>query len=111
MTLYHRFKGNQSAPGVNAPRALSHEQEQVLLHQIALFASRGTLLTPSHVHVLAEALAGGRLGINRVSRFVDRRRDAIHSRFFAYQEAARLKADTPETRRAFYHLVRNLRIS
>jgi len=47
----------------------------------------------------------GDLGVNWVSNFVRRRKDVLHSGFYAYQEAARVKADTPETRRAFYSLV------
>ena len=88
--------------------ALSIEQERVLVNQISLYASCGTLLTPGHVHELAEALAEQRLGVNWVDRFVQRHRDIIHPNFFAYQEAVRLKADTPETRRAFYSLVHDL---
>ena len=104
-TVYEHFKGTHSTSGVNAPRALSNEQERVLLERIASFASRGTLLTSPQVHDLAEAIYDGKLGANWVSRFVGRHKDVIHSRFFAYQEAARLKADTPETRKAFYSLV------
>ena len=40
-----------------------------------------------------------------VGRSAQRYKDVIHSSFFLSQEAARLKADTPETRRAFYTLV------
>ena len=107
-TLYNHFKGTHQAAGINTPRALSIEQERVSVDKISLYATRGTLLTPSQVHELAETLAEQKLGVNRVSRFIQRHKDVIHSRFFEYQEAARLKADTPETRRAFYNLVRDL---
>ena len=104
-TLYYHFKGTHHAAGINTPRALSIKQEHVLVNTISLYASRGTFLTPSHVHELAEALAEQNLGVNWVGRFVQRYKDVIHSSFFLYQEAARLKADMPETRRAFYTLV------
>ena len=86
--MYDHFKGNHFVLSVKfkAPQALSDEQERVLLDQTAPHAERDAHLIPSHIYELAKALAGGKLGIKWVSRFVDRFRDVIHSHFFAFHE-------------------------
>ena len=96
---------SRCAPRVNNPRALSIEQEHVLVNQISQCAACGTLLTPYQVHELAELLAEQKLGINWVGRFIQHHKEVIQLRFFAYHEAAHLKANTPKTWRAFYSLV------
>ncbi|EIW66440.1 hypothetical protein TREMEDRAFT_65293 [Tremella mesenterica DSM 1558] len=72
---------------------------------IALAVHRGTLLTPRHVEELAEAVCEESLGKNWVGRFVDRHKDVLTSRFYTYQELARLKADKVRTKQVFYDLV------
>ena len=104
-TFYSRIKYTQYAPIFNIPQAWSPEQEHVLVKQISLYATCSTLLTPSHFHELAEAFAEHKTGHNGVSRFAQCQKELIHLRFYAYQETARLKANIPETKRAFYTLV------
>ena len=108
-TLYSRIKGTQCAPGVNIPQALSVKQERALVDQISQFATRITLLTPSLVHEYSEVLAEQKLGLNWVGRSIRCHKDVINSRFFAYKETAHLKANTLETRRAFYSLICDLK--
>jgi hypothetical protein len=79
--------------------------EAALVDKINQYAHRGTLLLPRQVHELAEAVCGEKLGVNWASTFTRRHRDQISSRFWAYQELGRVKADTPATKKAFYDLV------
>jgi len=53
----------------------------------------------------------GKLGRNWSSTFNWRHKDELHSGFYAFQEAARLKANTPETRQAFYALVGHFKLN
>ncbi|EIW65511.1 hypothetical protein TREMEDRAFT_36178 [Tremella mesenterica DSM 1558] len=57
---------------------------------------------------MAEAVHGEKLGINWVSTFIKRHSDRIHSRFHDFRELARHQADTPETRQAWYKLVKHI---
>ena len=107
-TLYDRHTRTHLDHAHNAPRHLSVIQEEQLVLQVNAYAERGTLLTPAHIRELAQAIRGRVLGVNWVSRFIDRHSDRIHSRFFTYRELARLQADTPEIRQAFYTLERPL---
>lgn len=104
-TFRDRFLGIHADRATSATLALSVAMEAALVDKINDYASRGTLLSPKHVHELAEAISGKTLGANWASTFTRRHSHQITSRFWAYQELARLKADTPETRRAFYKLV------
>jgi len=104
-TLYDRVNNIHASPGHRVPRHLSLEQERVLMNKINAYANPGTLLSSALVREYAEVICGEDVAANWVGRFVQRHKDVIHSRHFAYQEAARLKADTSETRRAFYSLV------
>ncbi|ADV20611.1 Hypothetical protein CGB_B8130W [Cryptococcus gattii WM276] len=107
-TLYDRHTNVHASITTSAARHLSIVQEEELVKKINEYAERGTLLTPRHVVEFAEAIYGGKLGINWGSRFIQRHHDTIHSRFSSYSELGRLQADTPETRRAFYHLVKEV---
>ncbi|AFR98864.1 hypothetical protein CNAG_05436 [Cryptococcus neoformans var. grubii H99] len=107
-SLYDRHTGVHSSHTASAPRHLSIVQEEELVKRINEYAERGTLLTPRHVVELAEAVYDGKLGVNWGSWFIQRHCDTIHSRFFSYQELGHLHADIPETRRAFYHLVKDV---
>ena len=107
-TIHDHLHGTHSPHSRHPSRKLSIEQEAALIDKINAYANRGTLLTPGHIRQLALALAKQPLGKNWTSTFLDRHRDVISSRFYRIQEAARLKADTPSNRQAFYELVRHL---
>ncbi|EIW73228.1 hypothetical protein TREMEDRAFT_25048 [Tremella mesenterica DSM 1558] len=107
-TLYNRFKGVHSPRGNNVARALSIPQEYRLINKINEYANRGTLLTPRFVKELAEAAVGRSLGQNWTSRFLLRHRDRLSSQYNTYQELSRLRADKPETRKAWYSLVKRV---
>ena len=104
-TAYRRSKGQAAPRGIHVHRALSVIQEAELINKINQYADRGTMLTPGHITQLAEALCGHHLGGNWTSRFIKRHSTRITSKFWKYQEVQRLKADSPETRQAFYALV------
>ena len=104
-TLSDRCQDRHLSHQQTVLRHLSRLQELVLVAQINAYAARGTLLTPQHVHELAERIAGGEIGERWVARFLERHSDKISSRYRTYRELGRLQADTPETRRAFYTLV------
>ena len=104
-TLQARHSGTHSARGVHMPRNLSIAQEDVLVDTINSFCDRGTLMTPKHIHQLAQRLCKQKIGINGTTTFLRRHKDRLSSRFYRVQELARLKANTPETRRAFLTLV------
>ncbi len=104
-TLHDRVTGKHAARGERHSRNLSIEQEGVLLGEINAYAERGTLLTPSHITQLATALAGHPLGQNWTSTFLKRHKERVSSKFYRVQEVARLNADTPSNRQAFYSLV------
>ncbi|EIW67205.1 hypothetical protein TREMEDRAFT_69735 [Tremella mesenterica DSM 1558] len=87
-TLNDRHRAIHLPHPINAPRRLSVEQENQL--------------------ELAESVCEETLGLNWVGRFVDRHKEVLTSRFYTYQELGRLKADKPETRRAFYTLVKDV---
>ena len=108
-TLFSRSKGNTLSHQAGAHSALSCLQETELIAQINAYAKRGTLLTPAHVLALAEAVCGLKLGRNWAGRFIKRHKDVISSRFHAFRDISRLKADTPSTRDAWYTLVSVLR--
>ncbi len=63
-TLHDRLTGKHAPRGQRGSRALSIEQEGVLLVKINEYAERGTLLTPSLITQFATALAGHPLGQN-----------------------------------------------
>ena len=104
-TLNDRCKGKHLSHQEGAIRHISLLQEGELIRQINAYAARGTLLTPQHVHELAEAIAGEKIGSRWVLRFVKRHSDKITSKFHTYRELGRLQADTPATRAAWYSLV------
>ena len=89
-------------------RTLSELQEDALIAKINDYASRGTLLTPRHVRSLAEGLAGKDVDKDWVGRFVRRHPDRLSSRFHTYHELSRRRANTAETRKAWYSLVSSL---
>ena len=105
ITLYDRCTGKHVSREKGAIRRVTPLQELELVAQINAYAVRGTLLTPQHVHELAEAIAGENIGTGWVNRFVKRHSDKITSRFFTYRELGRLQADTPATRLEWYNLV------
>jgi len=102
------YKTISTAPiwtgSTSAPRALSNQQETILIEKINAYADRGTLLTPRHVQELAEGLCAHVLGVNWATRFIKRHSDQLTSRFHSYQELARQKPNTLENRTAFYNL-------
>ena len=102
-TFYSRIKCTQYAPNFNIFQAWSPEQEHILVEQISLYATRSTLLTPSHVHELAEAFAEHKTGLNWVSHFAQCQKEPIHLCFYAYQEPATLKAKSQRPRGRFIH--------
>ena len=104
-TIRNRYRGTHAARGEYTARNLSIIQEDALIGSINAYANRGTLLTPKHVQQLATSLCGHDLGVNWTSTFLRRHKDQVSSRFYKVQELARLKADTPETRKAFLTLV------
>ncbi|AFR92512.1 hypothetical protein CNAG_00376 [Cryptococcus neoformans var. grubii H99] len=107
-SLYDRHTGVHSSHTTSAPRRPSIVQEEELVNKINGCAERSTLLTPRHAVEFAEAVYGGEMGVKLGSRFVQRPRNTIHSRFFSYKELGRLQADIPEIRRAFYYLVKDV---
>ncbi|RXK41547.1 hypothetical protein M231_01046 [Tremella mesenterica] len=92
VTLHDRLNNKHAPPGTLIPRNLSIIQEEALIANINEYAARGTLLTPKHVGVFAQALCDHRLG--------------VASKFYCVQEVARLRADTPENRIAFLTLAK-----
>ena len=104
-TIRNRYSGTHAARGENTARHLSIIQEDTLIGSINAYADRGTLLTPKHVQQLAIRLCNHKLGRNWTSSFLHRHKDRVSSRFYKIQELARLKADTPETRKVFLTLV------
>ncbi|ADV24381.1 hypothetical protein CNBF1830 [Cryptococcus gattii WM276] len=104
-TIYDRCTFQHASRAAAVPRHLPIEQEEQLILKTNEYASRGTLLAPRHFKELAEAICESSLGVNWTGRFVQRHKDRLHSRYFAFQELARLQADKIETRRAFYTLV------
>ena len=104
-TLHDHFKGSHAAEGRHGPRNLSIEQEHALIRKINEYDERGTLLTPKHIKELAIVLCGHDLGRNWSSTFLRRNADMLSSRCYRVQEQARLAADAPEHRQAFYALV------
>ena len=109
-TLNDRFRSIHPPRGSHGLRNLSVPQERVLLDKINAYADRGTLLTPRHIHTLAEALSERPLGRNWTSTFLRRHKDEVCSKFYRVQEVARLKADTPPNRQAFYSLVNRFQL-
>jgi len=106
-TLHDRETGKHAPRGTLGTRLLSVAQEGVLLDKINEGAARGTLLTPRQLHEIAQRITGQRPGKNWGSEFIARHKQKIVAKYFTIQEVARINADTPETRRAFYDLVSN----
>ena len=104
-TIRDRHHGTHAPQGHNMRRRLSVVQEGVLINTINQYADRGTLLSPKHIHQLAQRLCPDELGQNWTTTFLRRQKDQLSSRFYRTQELARLQAITPETRRAFLSLV------
>ena len=107
-TFRDHLKGNHDVRGIRTLRNLSVAQEQVLVDKINAYADRGTLLSPRHVKELAQTLSGHTVGVNWTSTFLRRHKQDISSRYYRVQEIARIKADTPENRQAFYKLASTL---
>ncbi|RXK37351.1 hypothetical protein M231_05338 [Tremella mesenterica] len=62
VTLHDRLNNKHAPPGTLIPRNLSIIQEEALIAKINEYAARGTLLTPKHVGVFAQALCDHQLG-------------------------------------------------
>ncbi|EIW71701.1 hypothetical protein TREMEDRAFT_28153 [Tremella mesenterica DSM 1558] len=106
VTLHDRLNNKHAPPGTLIPRNLSIIQEEALIAKINEYAARGTLLTPKHVGVFAQALCDHQLGVNWTTTFLRRHKDQVASKFYRVQEVARLRADTPENRIAFLTLAK-----
>lgn len=104
-TLYGRYTSQQASHAAAVPRRLSIEQDEQLILKLDDHASRRTFLAPRHVKELAESICESSLDVNWTSRLVQRHKDHLHARYFAFQEISRLQADRIESRRAFYSLV------
>ena len=104
-TLHDRLTNTHSSHDQRLRRNLSSVQEDVLVDKILAYAKRGTLLTPRHITELAQSLCGHQIGKNWTTKFIQRHSNKLSSRFYRVQDAARIKADTPETREAFLSLV------
>ena len=102
---YNHFTGTHAVPCHCTLPNLSIKQEDTLITKINAYAERGTLLTPWHVTQLANALSERPVGVNWTSTFLRRHHDQVSLCFYQIQELARLKADTPSNRQAFYALV------
>lgn len=107
-TLHDHMTNTHASRGHGTRRDLSIIQEDALLDKINAYAMWGTLLTPHDVTELAHALCGHTLGRNWTSTFLTPYSDKVSSKFYRIQELARLKADTPSNRQAFYQLVSEL---
>ncbi len=107
-TLHDHLMGTQTTPGGRILRNLSIPQETALLDKINAYAERGTLLTPQNISHLARALCEHDLGKSWTSTFLRRHKDQVSSRFYRVQELARLKANTPSNRAAFFDLIGHL---
>jgi hypothetical protein len=110
-TINDRYKNTHPPRGNSSLRNLSIEQENALVSRINAYAQRGTLLQPMHITQLAELMCGRAVGRNWTSTFLKRHKDSVTSKYFERQEMARLKADIPETRQAFYKIVSNLLVT
>jgi hypothetical protein len=104
-TLAARINGTHAPRGTKSNRNLSVVEEGVIIGKINQYAARGTLLQPRHIRQLAEGICGHQVGENWTSTFLRRHKDEVSSKYYGIQESARVKADTPEHRRAFYHQV------
>lgn len=104
-TLGDNLNGTHTSSSTVHNRLLSDVQEQVLVDRINAYADCGTLLAPSHVKELAERLAEHRVNRNWTSSFFKRHKNDISPRYYKIQGLARVKADTPSNRQAFYGLV------
>ena len=93
-TLSDNLNGTHSSNTVPSNRLLSDVQEKVLVDRINAYAQRGTLLSPRHVKELAQRFAEQPVNHNWASSFFRRHKDAISSRYFKIQDAARIKADS-----------------
>lgn len=82
-------------------RALSGPQELELVARINDYALKGVRLPVRHVRQLAERVYGAPLGDHWTSRFFERHADVLRAGYFRFQESARVKANTPETREGF----------
>ncbi|WVW81830.1 hypothetical protein I302_103827 [Kwoniella bestiolae CBS 10118] len=107
-TFFDHLSGTHSARGVNTTRNLSLQQEAALVGTINEFARRGTFLAPRHMRELANRFTDEPVGKNWPSTFIRRHNDDISSKFFRFQEIARLEADTPSNRAAFHGLVKSV---
>ncbi|CCG85065.1 protein of unknown function [Taphrina deformans PYCC 5710] len=106
-TLFGRLTGRHTSHEGAAKKRLSEAQEQVLVSKINQYASFNILLTPREVRGIAELLAGEKLGVNWVSTFIRRKQGELTSRYHGYKDRLRVKANTPDTRRAFHALVKD----
>ncbi|WWC94365.1 hypothetical protein V866_001207 [Kwoniella sp. B9012] len=107
-TFDDHLNGTHSARGVNTARNLTLQQEAALVGTINDFARRGTFLAPRHIRELANRFTEEPVGKNWPSTFIRRHNSDISSKFFRFQEIARIEADTPSNRAAFYELVKSI---
>lgn len=106
-SLYDRHTSAHAYRTSSASRRLPVVQEEELVRKINEYAERGTILTSRRIHEFAEAICGGKLGVNWSSRFIQRYRDTIHPLFFSNKEVGHLQTDNPGTSKAVYHSVRD----
>lgn len=71
-------------------------------------ASRDTLMIPRHVSSFVKRLAGRPIDKDGVGRFVHTHSDRLPSRYHTFHELSRAQADTAETRRARFNLVKEV---
>jgi len=101
-TISDRFNGRHADRAASASQALPAIVETALVDKINKYAKRGTLLSPRHVHELAEAVSGDPLG---VELDVALHSTTLPSNCLSILPISRTRTNTPETKRAFCNLV------
>ena len=79
LTLRDHWTATHLSLAETVNQHLSPAQEDALVDKVIDCASRGTLLTPRHIHNLAAAVGGEQIGENWVARFVDYHSDKLSS--------------------------------
>ena len=105
-TLYYHMSDAHTSSAAAAHRNLSLPQEDALVRQILAYSDRGTHLEPRHITELAQIIKGAKIGDRWTSRFLNRHQARLESKYHSHEEAERWRADTPETRAAFFDIVR-----
>lgn len=104
ISLDERHTGVHTSHTTWRPRHLSIVRKEELVRKINEYAKRGTLYAETCRRTCRSSL-WWRIGVNRDSRLIQRRRDIIHWSFSSYKKLGHLQANTPETRRSFRHIV------